>query len=202
MSVIRESRLSRALVLHMLQRAADLELLAGPAILRFSSLPPRPSRSSRHSFLFRAGRGAAARYRNHLEIPGRTREEETGPGPRHQLCACKLPVPRCNASIWWSTIIRTIHFSLFLRRLINRYCACFCVRSACQPHAHAHHHGCCFFPKKVDFSTVVHIFELLSASSSVTVTVYIVRSIYINYKRSIISIALSQAGRPLQFELH
>lgn len=61
----------------------------------------------------------------------RTREEETGLGPRHQLCACKLPVPRCNASIWWSTIIRTIYFSLpppftlslSYCRLVNRYCA-------------------------------------------------------------------------------
>lgn len=108
MSVIGESRLSRALVLHMCCNELPIPDYR-PAILR-----ARLSRPRSPFFLFARRRGRAIVSSSKSS---RTREEGSVPGPDISWTHMQITVPRCNhASIWWSTIIRTI----LLRRLVNR----------------------------------------------------------------------------------
>lgn len=107
MSVIRESSRSRAPVLHM----CCCNELPIPDY-RPSGLSV-PLTLARHSSPLQGG--AAQRYRTSWKS-SRAREEER---TRAQTSAVRMQItaPRCNhASIWWSTIIRTI----LLRRLVNR----------------------------------------------------------------------------------
>lgn len=109
MSVIRESSRSRAPVLHMCCNELPIpDYRPGRPV---SPRPPSPP-PTRPPFFARR-RGSA--YRTSWKS-SRAREEERA---RAQTSAVRMQItaPRCNhASIWWSTIIRTI----LLRRLVNR----------------------------------------------------------------------------------
>jgi len=121
---------------HVLQRAVDSGLPASNS-----------SYSSLSLFLFAGRRGRAIVSSSKSS---RTREEGPVPGPDISCAHMQITVPRCNhASIWWSTIIRTI----FLRRLVNRRIAR--AFAFTQPAYRAR----CYFPQKTaDSSTIVRRF--------------------------------------------
>lgn len=134
MSVIGESSLSRALVLHMCCNELPIPDYRS-TILRVRLFRPRLSRLLLAASSFFAGRRGRAIVSSSKS--SRTREEGPVPGPDISCAHMQITVPRCNhASIWWSTIIRTI----LLRRLVNRRIAR--VFAFTQPA-----YRCCF-PKK------------------------------------------------------
>ena len=129
MSVIGESGLSRALMLHMCCNELpipDYRPFFVPITL--SSPARRPSFSRREAIVSSSK-------------SSRTREEASGPGPRHQLCAhMQITVPRCNHAP--HMVVHHYLHDTSLRRLVNRRIAR--AFGFTQPAYRA----CCCFPKK------------------------------------------------------
>lgn len=126
---------------HVLQRAADSGLPAG-----HSSCPSLSSAALSSPLVILPFRREVRPHGLLLEKSSRTREEGPGPGPDISCAHMQITVPRCNhASIWWSTIIRTIYFFTAPSRK-QTHCACFRVHSTYRAR-------CCFPPKTGDRST-------------------------------------------------
>lgn len=129
--------LACARVAHVLQRAADSGLPAGYSSCPFAKLSLFRLRLQFFLFAERRGRAIVSSSKS-----SRTREKGLVPGPDISCAHMQITVSRCNhASIWWSTIIRTI----LLRRLVNRRIAR--AFAFTQP---AYRVRCCFPPKTVD----------------------------------------------------